>query len=186
MARYDAAGTGYNNPRSQWAQRRSDRRVVRRTRVERRLRDRSTRRRRRDGVRRQRRTDRTRRRHRRRSVLVRQLQRRVPLESRVRIHVDLSHEDAGDRLPGGIVGLNAGGGHALFGLRFGRRALVGAGRDTQLVVFGASEAPPPIALDDTVYAAVPGTGDIVALSRRTTAANGGENASSTKRRTALR
>jgi|AntRauMinimDraft_3_1070383.scaffolds.fasta_scaffold00385_9 outer membrane protein assembly factor BamB len=65
--------------------------------------------------------------------------------------------------PGGIVGLNAGGGHALFGLRFGEERWLGPGETPNSSFFGASEAPPPIALDDTVYAAVPGTGDIVAL-----------------------
>lgn len=65
--------------------------------------------------------------------------------------------------PEGLVGLNAGRGLELFGLRFGtdrwRTADGASGPD----FFGSPEVSSPVAVDGTVYAAVPGTADIVAI-----------------------
>lgn len=65
--------------------------------------------------------------------------------------------------PGGISGLNAGGGRALFGMRFGEQRWVGPGTAPRSSFFGAEQPAPPVAVDDTVYAPVPNTGDVVAL-----------------------
>lgn len=65
--------------------------------------------------------------------------------------------------PGGIVGLNADGGLSLFGLQIGEKRWLGPGKAPGTSPFGSSKAPSPVAVEDTVYAAAPGTGDIVAL-----------------------
>ncbi|WP_436345245.1 outer membrane protein assembly factor BamB family protein [Natronorubrum sp. FCH18a] len=64
--------------------------------------------------------------------------------------------------PDGIVGLNAGGGIGLFGHRFGAERWQGPGR-TSASFFGSPETPAPVAVGETVYAAVPDTSDVVAL-----------------------
>ncbi|NUB93323.1 PQQ-binding-like beta-propeller repeat protein [Haloterrigena sp. SYSU A121-1] len=65
--------------------------------------------------------------------------------------------------PGGIVGLNAGGGLKLFGRRFGdERWEVSAG-ESGFDFFGSTEVPPPVTVDETVYGVVPETSDVVAL-----------------------
>ncbi|SDC39622.1 PQQ-binding-like beta-propeller repeat protein [Natrinema hispanicum] len=65
--------------------------------------------------------------------------------------------------PGGTVGLNAGGGMALFGVHVGKQRWRGPGTEPEPSVFGPSKAPPPVTVDETVYAVAPTTSDIVAL-----------------------
>jgi len=65
--------------------------------------------------------------------------------------------------PGRVVGLNAGGGMALFGVHAGKQRWRGPGAEPEPSVFGPSKAPPPVTVDETVYAVAPTTSDIVAL-----------------------
>lgn len=66
--------------------------------------------------------------------------------------------------PSGTVGLNAGGGLDLFGLRVGERRWGGPGSEPDSPVPGTPNLPPPpIAVGETVFTAVPDAGAIVAL-----------------------
>ncbi|WIV67716.1 PQQ-binding-like beta-propeller repeat protein [Natrialbaceae archaeon AArc-T1-2] len=67
--------------------------------------------------------------------------------------------------PAGVVGLNAGGGYRipLLGGRVGVDRWHGPGEDPDRSPLGPPDAPPPVAVDDAIYAAVPGTNDLVAL-----------------------
>lgn len=65
--------------------------------------------------------------------------------------------------PQGVYGLNAEGGIRLLGSAFGTERWHGPGREPGFSVFGPPAAVPPVAVGGTVYAAVPGTGHVVAL-----------------------
>ena len=67
--------------------------------------------------------------------------------------------------PDGLAGLNAGGGIRLplLGNRLGLERWHGPSEASRSSVLGSPNAPPPVAVDDTIYAAVPGTNDLVAL-----------------------
>ena len=65
--------------------------------------------------------------------------------------------------PRGVYGLNAGGGLELFGREFGVERWHGPGREPEFSVFGPPTVVPPVAVDGTVYASVPGTKHVVAL-----------------------
>ncbi|ELY43828.1 PQQ-binding-like beta-propeller repeat protein [Natronorubrum sulfidifaciens] len=67
--------------------------------------------------------------------------------------------------PDGLAGLNAGGGIdlPLLGSQFGLERWDGPSEVSRSSIFGPPNAPPPIAVDDTIYAAVPGTNHLVAL-----------------------
>ena len=66
--------------------------------------------------------------------------------------------------PAGVAGLNAGGGIGLgpFG-RIGVDRWHGPGEQPGRSPLGPPDSPPPVAVDDAIYAAVPGTNDLVAL-----------------------
>ena len=65
--------------------------------------------------------------------------------------------------PEGLVGLNAGGGYGLFGVRFGTERWRTAAGASGLDFFGSTEVVPPVTVDETVYGVVPETSDVVAL-----------------------
>ncbi|UPW00156.1 PQQ-like beta-propeller repeat protein [Halorussus gelatinilyticus] len=65
--------------------------------------------------------------------------------------------------PRGVYGLNAGGGLRLFGRQFGVERWHGPGREPGFSVFGPPTVVPPVAVGGTVYAAVPGTKHVAAL-----------------------
>lgn len=67
--------------------------------------------------------------------------------------------------PDGLAGLNAGGGIRLplIGSRFGLERWHGPSEASRSSILGPPNAPPPVAVDDTIYAAVPGRNDLVAL-----------------------
>ncbi|NHN58409.1 MULTISPECIES: PQQ-binding-like beta-propeller repeat protein [Halorussus] len=65
--------------------------------------------------------------------------------------------------PAGAYGLNAGGGLRLLGRAFGVERWHGPGEEPGFSVFGPPTAVPPVAVDGTVYAAIPGTEHVVAL-----------------------
>ncbi|WP_435179032.1 PQQ-binding-like beta-propeller repeat protein [Halorussus sp. AFM4] len=65
--------------------------------------------------------------------------------------------------PAGVSGLNAGGGLSLLGRQFGVERWHGPGGEPDVSVFGAPTATPPVAVDGTVYAAIPRTEHVVAL-----------------------
>ena len=66
--------------------------------------------------------------------------------------------------PTGVFGLNAGGGHGLGPLgRTGADRWHGPGEEPGRSILGPPDSPPPVAVDGTIYAAVPGTNDLVAL-----------------------
>ena len=65
--------------------------------------------------------------------------------------------------PRGVYGLNAGGGLRLFDREFGVERWHGPGREPGFSVFGPPTAVPPVTVGETVYAVVPGTEHVVAL-----------------------
>ena len=65
--------------------------------------------------------------------------------------------------PAGVFGLNAGGGLRLFGREFGVERWHGPGERPGFGVFGPPTAVPPVAVDGTVYAAIPGTEHVASL-----------------------
>jgi len=65
--------------------------------------------------------------------------------------------------PRGVFGLDAGGGLRLLDRGFGVERWHGPGEEPEFSVFGPPTAVPPVASDGTVYAAVPGVGRVVAL-----------------------
>lgn len=65
--------------------------------------------------------------------------------------------------PRGVFGLNAGGGLRVLGRALGVERWHGPGREPSVSVFGPPTAVPPVAVGETVFAAVPGVGEIGAL-----------------------
>ncbi|MGQ3411155.1 outer membrane protein assembly factor BamB family protein [Natrinema sp. LN54] len=63
----------------------------------------------------------------------------------------------------GVIGLSAGGGVELFGLRFGDVRWRGPGQVSEIDFRDRSETPSPVRVGDTVYTAIPDTAEIVAL-----------------------
>ena len=66
--------------------------------------------------------------------------------------------------PAGVFGLNADGGHRLGPLgRVGLERWHGPGQEPGRSITGPPDSPPPVAVDGTIYAAIPGMDDLVAL-----------------------